>query len=183
VTDDGERQDGDHDGRDALEGFDDESYVELSLPEGTVIRPAECGFVLPTGQYLRVYAHGVQEERPDGMPAGTPDGAHELMPRPQFDAVLARIAADDAAFDAHASPSFTTGHNIIVVLPETLAAMHDEELIELCELIWRRITEMEMVFELSGNAPLESEPVGTVIHHILDLTTAGPYGRATYPLS
>jgi hypothetical protein len=59
VTDDGERQDGGHDGRDAREGFDDESYVELSLPEGTVIRPAECGFVLPTGQYLRVYSHGV----------------------------------------------------------------------------------------------------------------------------
>ena len=160
----------------------DERYVELSLPEGTVIRPAECGFVLPTGQYLRIYAHGVQEERPDGMPAETPEGEHELMPRPQLDAVRARLAAGDSSPDPQASPSFTTGHNVYVVLPETLAAMHDEELIELCELIWTRMVEIEMIFEPAGNAALESEPVGTVIYHKLDLTTAGPYGRATYPL-
>ncbi len=62
---------------------------------------------------------------------------------------------DNVPVDAFPCPSSTTGQNVIVVLPETLA----------------------------GNAAPESEPVGTVIHHILDLTTAGPHGRATHPLS
>jgi len=152
---------------------DDEPRVLLSLPAGTVIRPAECGFVLPTGRYLRIYEYGVQEEQPDGMPAGE----QNHMLRPQWVAVRCRIGGNPHSLGSMTDASFMTGHDTVIVLPETLHVMHDEELIELSELIMRRIVELEMRFDLEGNGPLESEPEGAAIVHQIDLTTAGPYGR------
>jgi len=146
---------------------------QLFLPAGTVIHPAECGFVLPTGRYLRIYEYGVQEELPNGVPTGRRDH----LKRPQWFAHRCRVGGNPHAFGPTRYASFMTGHDVAVDLPETLDAMDDEELIGLSALIMRRIIELELAFDLSGNGPLESEPAGAAIVHIIDLTAAGPTGR------
>jgi hypothetical protein len=172
-------------GRTVAEQLDDpfdgliEEFERLRLPAGTIIYPAECGFFLPTGENLRNYETGVQQERRDGMPARTRDH----MARPQWVATRCRIGGNPHALGPTSSRSFTTGHDVEVVLPETLGVMQDEELIGLSERIMRSIVVLEMRFELEGNAPLEDQPEdqpeGALVIHTIDLSTAGPYGRPT----
>jgi len=132
-----------------------------------VILSEECGFVLPDGRYLRLYAHGVQEELPDGRPIGfASDG-----PRPQWNAWRIRIGGGTFSGGELEAEQYVTGFDVELILPDpdTLAAMHDRTLIALSRGIVRRMVELGVALELSGYRPrrhIDGRP-GAV--HVIDL--------------
>lgn len=77
--------------------------------------------------------------------------------------------------------SYVTATAVEVTLPETLFAMDDHGLIELSHLLMREVVELEMRFDLEGDMAREVEPEGTPIVHLIDRTTAGPYGGRPLP--
>lgn len=149
----------------------------LRLPAGTVIHPRECGFELPDGRYLRIYEFGVREEKRDGRSAS----GQSHLERPQLFAQRCRVGGDPHSYGGDSSRRYTTATAVEIVLPETLAAMRDGELIELSNLIMDTLVQMEMRFDLEGDPVLESEPEGAQFAHVIDLSVVGPYGGAPLP--
>lgn len=149
--------------------------LRLALPEGTRILPAECGFVLPDGRYLRLEAYGPVEEEPDGMPTRGYDPS-----RPQHVALRLRIGGNPHGYGEHRWTEYTTAQPAEVVLPETLAWMDDDGLVELAWLIHQKVVELEMTIDVVGDdvAEIVADEYGPDMpfQHLIDLTTAGPYG-------
>jgi hypothetical protein len=152
----------------------------LFLPEGTTLYPGECGFVLPDGRYMRMYASGVRLELLDGSAAGGEDDTV----RPQLYAHRCRVDGTPHRDSSHRDVSYVIATNVEVILPETLSAMDDEGLIALSHLIMRRIVELELKIDVEDGdklADLADLVEGELYAHEIDLTTAGPYGGEPLP--
>ena len=146
----------------------------LPLPAGTRILPEECAFVLPDGRFLRVYEHGVQEEEPDGMPTG-----RGFEPsRPQHVALRARIGGNPHGYGAHSWLEYRTATAVEVILPERLAWMDDDDLVELAHAIHQKVVELEMTADAYGDMVAETvaeeDGPDAEFTHTIDLTAAGP---------
>ena len=152
----------------------------LTLLAGTRILPEECGFALPDGRFLRIYEHGVVDERSDGMPARGHDPG-----RPQHVAFRCRIGGNPHGYGPHEWTEYETGVAVEVILPETLAWMDDDGLVELAHLIHRKVVELEMTIDVDGDdvAEIVADEHGpdASFEHLIDLTTAGPYGGRPLP--
>lgn len=137
------------------------------LPKGTVILSEECGFVLPDGRYLRLYAHGVQEELPGGRPIGFADDE----PRPQWNAWRIRVGRGAFSAGTLDAEQYVTGFDVELVLPDpdTLAGMNDRALIVLSRTIVRRIVELGVALELSGYRPRRRIDGRSGVVHVIDL--------------
>ena len=145
----------------------------LLLPAGTTLYPEECGFVLPDGRYLRLYADGVREELPDGRPVGeTLD-----VRRPQWTAFLIRVGEGPIPAGGLEPVSYRTGCDVEVVLPGVLAGMDDRMLVGLCERLMRRIVALEMDLDLTGHRGLRFPDGRFAVVHVLDMAAGDPYGR------
>jgi len=149
----------------------DEHSVRLELQKGTVLYPEECGFGLPDGRYVRIYPDGVRIEQPDGTAANGED--HVL--RPQLFAHRCRVGGNPHAFHSHRAASYAIAIDVEVVMPDALATMHDDGLIELAHLIMRRIIEMELVIDLDDGDLVAEFAEGHPYSHLLDLSAAGPF--------
>ena len=146
----------------------------LPLPAGTRILPEECGFVLPDGRFLRIYEHGVQEEESDGMPTG-----RGFEPsRPQHVALRARIGGNPHGYGAHTWLEYVTATAVEVILPERLAWMDDDDLVELAHVIHQKVVELEMTVDTYVDMVAETvaEEYGpdAEFAHVIDLTATGP---------
>jgi hypothetical protein len=154
--------------------------LRLALPEGTRILPEECGFLLPDGRFLRLYEYGVQEEESDGTPVRGYDAT-----RPQHIALRCRIGGNPHGYGPHGWTEYETAQAVEVVLPETLAWMDDAGLVELAHLIHRKVVELEMTIDVVGDdvAEIVADEHGpdASFTHLIDLTTAGPYGGRPLP--
>jgi hypothetical protein len=156
-----------------------EDPERLDLPAGTVIHPDECGFALPDGRYLRVYEYGVREEHPDGRAAS----GQSHVARPQLFAHRCRVGGNPHSFGGPTNDvSYTTATNVHVILPETLAAMDDDGLIEFAHLLMNQIVMLEMKFDMQdGDVLAASLETDEPIAHVIDLSTVGPYGGLPLP--
>ena len=102
----------------------------LMIPAGTTMYPEECGFVLPDGRYLRLYAGGAVEEWPNGRArSGVSPVKH-----PQLFAHRIRVGGNPHAMGPSApAPSYRTDVDVEFVLPgeDELTEGGDEALIDL----------------------------------------------------
>jgi hypothetical protein len=149
----------------------------LFLPEGTIFYPSECGFVLPDGRYLRVYAYGVRQELPDGRAAS----GQSHLERPQLFAHRCRYGGNTHSFGPSDAASYTSATAVEFVLPDTLSDMDDDGLIELTHLMMRTLIELEMTFDLDDGDLIAEFADGEPYAHHIDLTTAGPYDGKPMP--
>jgi hypothetical protein len=144
----------------------------IELPAGTRIHPEECGFALPDGRYLRVYAYGVREERPDGSAvSGEPH-----VGRPQLFAHRCRVGGNTHAMGPTTWVAYETATDVSVTLPDALGEMDDEELIALAHLIMRRVVELEFQIDVDEGdllVELAEAEEGERVFHVLDLSAAG----------
>ena len=118
--------------------------ARLRLPVGTKLRPHECGFELPTGEYLRLHSYGLVREGEDGR---------EVHPMPWSHITLQERAWRERTRWCPGGDATTTTCPVEVVLPIELH-LSDDWLIDVCQEIARRITEAELVA-----AALEREEV------------------------
>ena len=149
-----------------------EQPIPLYLPAGTRIHPAECGFVLPDGRYMRLYEFGLRLELPDGRAASGESHRERL----QLAAHRVRVAGNRHSAGAQDPGSYLTTADVLIDLPETLERMGDEDLIALMHLIVRSISEIELRIDLDGG-DLRSDAVEIAdgrVAHVIDLTAAGP---------
>jgi len=151
--------------------FEEEESVELALPSGTRIHPAECGFELPDGRYLRIYQDGVREELSDGTAAS----GESHVQRPQLFAHRCRVGGNTHSLGPTEYRSYRTGIDVVVLLPETLSRASDDDLIELADLILRRITEIELKIDLDDGDMVAELADGEFSAHLIDLIAVGPY--------
>jgi hypothetical protein len=145
----------------------------LTLPRGTRILPDECGFALPDGRYLRLYAHGIQEELPDGRPVGF----DVTERRPPFTAFRFRVGEGPWASGTLEPVAYRIGHEVELVLPDTLETFDDRALVELCGLIMRRVVELEIAFELCGYRARRLAGGRPAVVHVIDMAGADPLGE------
>ena len=117
--------------------------ARLRLPVGTKLRPAECGFELPTGEYLRLHSFGLVCEGEDGRPEHPMRWGYIT---PQTRAWRERTKWGPGG-DAP-----TTTRPVELVLPRDLHLTDDDPwLIDVCQEIARRITEAELLAEALGS--------------------------------
>ena len=145
----------------------------LTLPRGTLILPEECGFALPDGRYLRLYAHGIQEELPDGRPVGS----DVTERRPQFTAFRFRVGEGPWASGTLEPVAYRSAHEVELHLPDTLGAMDDRALIALSGLIMRRVVELELALDLAGYRARRLSGGRPAVVHVIDLEGADPHGQ------
>ena len=154
--------------------------LRLALPAGTRLLPEECGFVLPDRRYLRLEPYGVIEERPDGRPVRGYDAT-----RQQHVAFRCRVGGNPHGWGPNEWIEYETAHAVEIVLPETLAWLDDELLVELTLLIHRKVVELELSIGVDGDlvAEIVADEHGpdASFEHVIDLTTAGPYGGRPLP--
>ena len=111
--------------------------ARLHLPPGTRLRPSECGFELPTGEYLRLHTFGLVREGVDGRPEHPMRWGHIT---PQTRAWRERTRWGPGG-DAE-----ITCRPVEVVLPRDLYLIDDDFwLIGLCKEIARRIAERDIL--------------------------------------
>jgi hypothetical protein len=64
---------------------------------------------------------------------------------------------------------------VVVRRPETLPRASDDDLIELADLILRRITEIELNIDLDDGDVVAELADGEFSAHLIDLVAVGPY--------
>lgn len=149
----------------------------LFLPEGTIFYPSECGFVLPDGRYLRVYAYGVRQELPGGRAAS----GQNHFERPQLLAHRCRSGGNPHSLGPSSYASYASATAVEFILPDTLSDMDDGWLIELTHLMMRKLTELELKFDIDDGDIIAEFAGGEPYAHHIDLSTTGPYDGKPLP--
>jgi len=141
----------------------------LLLPAGTTLYPRECGFVMPDGRYLRLYADGVVEERPDGRARS----GESHMGRPQLLAHRIRTGGNPHSFGPpERAPSYRThiGVEFVLPSPDLLADGGDEALIRICDEMLHAVATLELDVDLEGGDVVAEFAGGEPYAHVIDLS-------------
>ena len=116
--------------------------ARLFLPVGTKLRPAECGFELPTGEYLRLHSYGLVREGEDGR---------EVHPMPWSHITRQERAWRERTKWGAGGDATTTARSVEVVLPIELHLCDDERIIEVCRELEHRTIEAELLANALGS--------------------------------